>query len=72
VKRWGFFCPGCAYEIKRLNQPPAAKEGSPRKNCASENQQFECDMLCPIQQPKWKSWLKKGISHDAEKHEEQK
>src|SRR5258707_846488 len=30
------------------------------KNCASEDQEFGCDMLCPIQEPKWKSWLKKG------------
>src|SRR5712664_3683979 len=38
----------------------AAKEGSRRKNCASEDQEFGCDMLCPIQEPKWKSWLEKG------------
>ena len=29
-----------------------------RKNCASEDQEFGCDMLCPIQEPKWKSWLR--------------
>jgi hypothetical protein len=45
----------------------AAKEGSQRKNCASEDQEFGCDMLCPIQEPKWKSSLKKGISHEAQK-----
>src|SRR5438876_2955636 len=38
----------------------AAKEGSRRKNCASEDQEFGCDMLCSIQEPKWKSWLEKG------------
>ena len=39
----------------RLAEP---KEGSRRKNCASEDQELAvCDMLSPIREPKWKSWL---------------
>jgi hypothetical protein len=36
-----------------------AKEGSRRKKCASEDQDLGvCDMLSPIQEPKWKSWFR--------------
>ncbi len=36
-----------------------AREGSRRKNCASEDQDSGgCDLPSPIQEPKWKSWNK--------------
>jgi len=38
-----------------------AKEGSRRRNCASEDQDLGvCDVLSPIQEPKWKSWIGPG------------
>src|SRR5882724_2543078 len=38
---------------------PRQKNG-PGEKTALEDQEFGCDMLCPIYEPEWKSWLKKG------------
>jgi hypothetical protein len=39
-----------------------AKRQLPKKACASEDQDFGiCDMLSPIQEPKWKSWLESSV-----------
>ena len=39
---------------------------APGKNCASEDQDLGvCDMLSPIQEPKWKSWINSALKEDA-------
>jgi hypothetical protein len=54
---------GSAPELSHTRAEPqlaAAKGRGPEKKLRFGDQEFGCDMLCPIQKPKWRSWLIKG------------